>query len=119
MTVAGYIAQALRAATFTFTSEAELQDGIALALQSAQIVFTREVRLTPRNRIDFFVAGGTGIEVKVDGSLSALVRQLHRYAELENVRELVVVTSLIRLSRLPPDLCGKPITAVCLARGIS
>jgi len=103
---------ALNAVAFRFQDEVELQDGIAIALGRADIPHRREVVLSPKDRIDFMLNDGVGIEVKIDGSVSALTRQLIRYAKLPQISALLVVVSAIRLSNLPSQIEGKPV--VCL-----
>ena len=97
---------ALHTHGFGFSSEEDLQTGIASALEASGIAFEREVRLSGRDRIDFLV-GAIGVEVKTDGTLSALLRQLSRYAEHRAIGQLVVVTNRARLTVLPPMLRGK------------
>jgi hypothetical protein len=109
------VATALRRHRFRFGAEHELQEGIAQVLSTASIAFRREVRLSDEDRIDFLCEGGVGLEVKVDGSLAALTRQLHRYAQSAEVRALVVVTSRVRLSALPREINGKAVEVVTLA----
>lgn len=76
------ITQRIKNHAFSFADEDELQRGLAEVMpETAQ----REVRLTPRDRIDFLV-DGIGIEVKLAGSISALTRQLHRYAQSRRSR---------------------------------
>lgn len=98
------------------SSESVLQDGIAAALTDAGVVFEREARLDALSRPDFMV-GGLAIEVKVGGSWAALVRQLHRYAGHERVKGLLVVSSRMRLMRVPRELAGKPV-AVAAVMGV-
>lgn len=107
------ITTALRRHRFRFTSEAELQAGIALALESEELPVAREVELFPGSRIDFLV-GRVGVEVKVDGSLGAVTRQLHRYAESDRVDALVLVSSRNRHARQPGSMSGKPLRVVIL-----
>ena|SRR6266536_1553684 len=102
---------------FNEASEDALQRGIAEVLSGAGISFKREVPLTRGDRIDFLV-GAIGVECKTDGSLSALVRQLFRYAQADQVEALVVVTTRLRLARLPPSFNGKPITVVATLGGL-
>ena len=101
---------------FASSEEAQLQDGIAAALIAAGVPHTRELRLGTRDRIDFLV-GTVGLEVKIDGSLPALARQLQRYAEAPIVSELVVFTTRARLAQLPATLLGKPVR-VALQLGV-
>lgn len=93
---------------YDLTSEDDLQQGLAEAMLRERVEFQKEVRLSPRDRIDFMV-GRVGVEVKVGGSLSALIRQLYRYAEHQEVDSLVLVSSRIRLDRLPDTILGKPV----------
>ena len=107
------LSKLLQSFRFSFSSEKELQEGIAQALTSKGVSFEREVVLARGDVIDFLV-GAVGIEVKIGGSLSDLTRQLHRYAQHERVGELLVVTSRARLSNLPSQLNGKPVVASVL-----
>ena len=68
----------------------------------------REVRLSVGERIDFLVYD-VGIEVKIDGSVAALMRQAARYLRCDEVRSLVVVTTLARHRALPADMFGKAV----------
>lgn len=107
----------LSATRFRFATEEELQDGIAEALRDHHP--QREVRLSAHDRIDFLL-WGVGIEVKIKGGVSALTRQLVRYAELPAIAALVVVTSQRQYAlQLPRTLGGKPVVVVCAQRGIA
>lgn len=53
----------------------------------------REVRLSGRDRIDLLTACGIGVECKIKGSPSSIVAQLLRYAESDEVKSLILVTS--------------------------
>lgn len=107
----GFVVAILRHHAFHFTNERDLQDGIALVLAEVPGV-RREYICSPRDRLDFLLPGGVGIEVKVDGSLQALTRQLHRYAERPEITALIVVTSRRSHMQVPTLLCGKPVTVV-------
>lgn len=113
------VAQALGRVAYRFSNEAELQEGLAIALSQAGIVHQREVVLTKRDRIDFLLTGGLGIEVKIDGSISALTRQLFRYAELPQITALVVVVGKNTLGNLPPAINGKPVHVVRIQRAFA
>lgn len=103
---AAALATLLEGYSLDASTELALQDGIASALTDADVAFEREVRLDAGSRPDFMV-GGVAVEVKVGGSWAALVRQLHRYAKHERVTELLVVSSRVRLVRVPAELGGK------------
>jgi len=94
---------------FRAPSEALLQEAIAKVFTQDGIAFEREVSIGGRERIDFLVDGVLGLEIKVDGSLSEITRQLHRYAQCERIRELVLATTRTRHRSLPDTLAGKPI----------
>lgn len=106
--------EVLRSVRFRYSSEEDLQLGIDQVLRNRSVVFEREVRLDPHNRIDFLVEGGIGIEVKIDGSVEELGRQVLRYLLHERVQEVVVVTTRATHRDLPPTLEGKRITVVYL-----
>jgi len=111
------ITRALRAHRFRYDQETELQEGIGEVLRAAGIAYEREVSLGRGDRIDF-VAGGVGIEVKRAGGLSAVTRQLHRYAQAPTLEALVLVTDRMQLTRLPDTLGGKPVAVVSLLGGL-
>lgn len=103
-------------------TEAELHRLVETALRLGGEVFQHEVRLGPRNRIDFLVDGGIGIEIKRGKPpMLPLVNQLTRYAASPRITELVVVVER-NLHRSPgPTIYDKPIHYVALNKqwGIS
>lgn len=107
----------LHAHRFAHANELELQDAIAEAFEAWSIPFEREVRLNARDRLDFLV-GVVAVEVKVQGSRSDLLRQLHRYTESTRVWS-IVVASTRAIHRLP-ELCinEKPVRVVYLGSGL-
>lgn len=107
---------AIAAHRFSFSTEDELQRGIAEALTIAGIEFRREVVLTRQDRIDFLLPGKIGVEVKTEGSISALTRQLHRYAQLDDIAVLVVVLGRVRLMNLPAMMNEKAIHLIPVMR---
>lgn len=96
------------------SSEAEVQRAIAHVFTGDGIPFDREVEIGEGDRIDFVVGGSIGVEVKVDGSLSSVTRQLHRYASSPLITELVLVTTRMRHRHMPAAINGKSITVVHL-----
>lgn len=96
----------LAAGRYSFGNEDELQLAIADRLGAGtDWSFTREHALSKADRIDFWMfTAGIGIEVKVRGGMSALIRQLHRYAQHPDVRGLLLVTSKPTLATLPSRL---------------
>lgn len=77
-------------------NEHGLQAAIADVLQYSLpgLVVLREHRFDSKDRIDFYLPDWlVGIEVKVTGGVSGVMRQLDRYAEHAEVAHLVLVTS--------------------------
>jgi len=112
---AGELCRVLGRYRLSVGDEDSMQRSIAGALDAESLKFDREVRRGV-DRIDF-VVGRVGIECKVAGSVSALIRQLFRYTEWQDLDELLVVTSLDRHRLAPTELNGKPIL-VHVARGM-
>lgn len=114
MQVSG-IVQAVKAYRFHYSNEKELQEAVGRALLTAKIPHERE-KILPDGfgTIDFLVAGGIGIEIKIKGSPSAVTRQLLRYLKCEAISELVLVTGRSKLGNLPRELLGKRLTVVTL-----
>jgi hypothetical protein len=115
---AAEVIEAIGQVAYRFNNESELQDGIAIALARAGIEHSREVVLSKCDRIDF-LAGDVGIEVKIDGSISALTRQLFRYAELPRITALVVVVGKNTLGNLPPAIKDKALQVVRITRAFA
>ncbi|WP_133158682.1 hypothetical protein [Clostridium thermosuccinogenes] len=86
--------------------EYSLQDAIAHLLMASGIPFKKEYKLAPRNRIDFFVEGGVGIEVKKGKpNRTDVVRQLERYASFGDINTIILVVE--RSVNIPARINGK------------
>ncbi len=110
------IADALhRLARARYFNEDQLQEAAARVITEAGFDVQREVRLSPRDRIDL-LAGRVGIEVKVDGGTAAVLRQLTRYAQSGQVDELILLTSRAR-HQMPAQIDGIPVRVVSLITG--
>lgn len=116
------IVDALSRARFRYANEHELHDGIAALLTSIGIAVGaehREVTLSPRDRIDFLLESGIGIEVKVDGGPRDVWRQMGRYAEHGRIRSLLLITTRARHAvGAPADLGGTPVSVAVLRGGL-
>lgn len=110
-TTASQLVETLGRFRFDESSEERLQDGIEAVLRDLGVAFVREARLSDEDRIDFITHDGVGIEVKVDGSAASVLRQLHRYAHLDTVQALVLVTTK-RRHQVPAALGKKPVRVV-------
>jgi hypothetical protein len=101
---------------FSYTNEAELQQGIERVLVASGHAFRREKHISRKNRPDFLLEDGVAVEVKIEGSLTAVLRQLSRYAEQESISAIVFVTTrAVQAMRIPKEFCAKPVRVVLLA----
>lgn len=57
---------------------------------------------------------GTGIEVKIKGSLTEVTRQVHRYAQSEQVESLILITARGSHRGLPREMNGKRVIVIYL-----
>ena len=87
------ISSVLKSWSIPHQTEREMQEAIEEILEAEGIEFTREHRLDSGSRIDFLTKDGQGIECKIKGGYSAVLRQLIRYAEFDDIKELVLVSS--------------------------
>lgn len=97
---------------YRIACEADLQEGLARVLTASSIPFQKEFRLSAKDRIDFLLDSGVGIEVKVQGSTPDLIRQLARYAADPRVVGLLVVTTKRQHLAVPSNLVGVPVAAL-------
>lgn len=117
MTVVDEIVKALSAERLPFGPEAQFQEAVEPVMRLVCPDVIREHRFNPHSRIDFFVPShGIGVECKVQGVFSQVERQLERYAQIDDVRVLVLVTASARLGQLPTTFLGKPLYVVATWR---
>jgi hypothetical protein len=88
------------------SDEFQIQSMVEQALLEHQISFEKEYRLAPRNRIDFFIDGGIGLEVKRGKpNKTQVTKQLQRYATSEEIKAIVLVVD--RTVAIPNEINGK------------
>jgi len=104
---------------FRFNNEATLQDAIETVLRDNALPFEREVIIGPNGRLDFLVHPGIAVEVKIDGSLPELTRQVFRYTQNPRIGSILIVTSRLRLMGVVEEINGKPIASLYLRSGLS
>ncbi len=107
------IIKELMSRRFEYQCEDDLQQAIASVLSDCSIPFVREHRMNAKDRPDFTVEK-IAVEVKIEGSVTAVTRQLHRYAQLDEVDEVVLVTSRSKHRSVPREMNGKPVSVVYL-----
>lgn len=109
----------LKTYRYPIGSEAGLQLGLARVLTDHDIDFIREHNLGAEyGRIDFYLPGDKcGIELKIKGSRSEVLRQLHRYAQSPDISSLILITGRARLAFAPITICEKPVLAASLWDG--
>lgn len=111
------VADVLAGFRFGYADEASLQESIGRALDARLPGAARaEVRLSPRDRIDFLV-GRVGVETKVAYSNDAVRRQLVRYSASPKLDELLLVTTR-PTHRMPDTIAGKPTLVHFLAGSV-
>ena len=104
---------------YLFGDEYQLQEAVATVLTGAGEEVRRELILDRKNRADVMLQDGILVEVKVDGSLSAALRQCERYSALDSVHGIVLAASVAWARRglvSRPLMGGKPFALVHLAR---
>jgi hypothetical protein len=106
--------ETLSRARFHFNTETDLQNGIEQWL-TGKFEFRREVELNDADRIDFLV-GAVGVEVKIGGSRADVIRQLHRYAQCDQIEALLLVTTRVR-HEMPDTINNKPLRTFSLVLG--
>ena len=109
-----HITSALENKRFRFTTEDELQQGIEIALTQAKLPFEREKILSLRDRPDFVVGQHFAIEIKIKGTLAQALRQINRYAEHTDIKEILVVGTPYWIPKLPASIGDKPVYAMRL-----
>jgi hypothetical protein len=106
----------LRAHTFRFADERELQDSVAVVLSGCGgFAVEREVRAGP-DRFDLRV-GTVVVEVKIAGGSAAALQQCLRYLQREDVTALLLIgPPLWGADPFPPTLAGKPFAFLPIGR---
>lgn len=98
------------------TNEHQLHRIIEQILIGNSFLFSSEVRLSVRDRIDILTDGGIGIEIKTKGSAASVAAQLLRYAECDQVQALILVTSKrLHLTTgffREKEILGKPLVGI-------
>ena len=98
---------------FSAATESVLHDAVQEVFQSENVEVVPERILSARDRIDFYVPDGrVGVECKIDGSATEVMRQLLRYTESPEISGIVLLTSRTKHRNIPATLGGKPVRVV-------
>ncbi len=89
--------------------ERKLADNFETILRNDRTEYQREHDLGAGDRVDFFVNGNLAVEIKTNGSYTAVLQQLSRYAQHDQVRGVLLVTTRAEHKRMPPELANKPL----------
>jgi hypothetical protein len=118
VSLSGFI-ELLKTYRYSVGSEDSFQRGVEEVLHRHRIPFLREHQLGREyGRIDFYLPDlRLGIELKIKGSPSQVLRQLHRYAQCPDVAALILLTSRSRLTFSPMQINGRPVFAVPVWEG--
>jgi len=104
---------------YRYRGEIQLQDGMQYVLEQAGYQVERERVLGPRRQRGDLWIDGLVVEVKVDGSLSAALRQVSDYMQCATVRG-VILASTERWAKTPlqhlPEWGGKPFMMIQVQR---
>lgn len=116
MTTSISIVEFLKQYKYPVGNEVAFQEMLDTVLRDGGFNVIREFNLGfGHGRIDFYLPEQKiGIELKVKGSPSEVIRQMHRYAQSELVDSLVLVTGRARLDFGSKELNGKPLLIACL-----
>src|SRR5688572_22986240 len=114
------VAKLLKGYRYNVGSECDFQCGVLDVLTQSQIDCESEYDLGPGcGRIDLFLPRfRIGIELKVKGSPSQILRQLYRYARCPIVTSLLLMTSRPRLNPIPLSIHGKPLAVLSVWEGL-
>lgn len=94
--------------------EYQLQGMVGAVLRERGLSFEKEYRLGPRNRIDFLVEGGIGVEIKKGKPPKmAVIGQVERYAACRQIKAIILVVEQL-IHDVPKEINGKPCLLIAL-----
>lgn len=117
------VAKHLRSYRFHWHNEVTLQRAVHKALREGSWKVVREHRLSPSDRVDFYLTSEDGlrlaVELKVQGDMEDVQRQVARYAASPTVDGVLLVSTSNRLATgLAETASDKPVRAVVVSGGL-
>jgi len=110
MNTADIIFSKIRSYRINGNKESDYHAGMKRILDVANIRYVHEYILSDKDRIDFYLPDfQIGIEIKIDGSVEQVNRQMRKYADSDDIRTLFLYTTRNRHINVAPELGGKPI----------
>lgn len=100
---------------FPLHDEKRAQADLAQALEESGIAYEREVVLATGDVVDFMLADGVALEVKLRAPKRAIYRQLTRYARHAPVAGIILASNTAM--GLPESINGKPVAIMSLGAG--
>jgi hypothetical protein len=104
----------IRAGAYRIGHEALLQMDLEKHFVARGVPYEREFRFSATERVDFFVDGHIALELKIHASRRAILRQMERYAAVERVDSLILMTAAAM--GMAPRINDKPVYVVQLGR---
>ena len=99
------------------SSEDEVQIQIEELLTGLNISFKREKKLSNKDRIDFFLTElNIGVEIKIKGSATSILRQCERYCKRGEIKALLLISS--KFMGFPKELNKRPCYFIGLSKGL-
>jgi len=107
------VAKLVKGHRYNVGSECDFQRGVLDVLTRSRIACEAEYDLPGSGRIDLFLPQlRIGIELKVKGSPTQILRQLYRYARCPILASLLLISSRPRLNPIPLSIYGKPLAVL-------
>ena len=104
---------------YRITNESQLQEIILAPLEETGYAVVPECRLDSKSRIDFLLkytkfdympSPQIGVEIKVKGATTQIIRQIHRYTESKYIQGLILLTTKTTHLAIPGSLKNNIVT---------
>lgn len=104
---------------YRVNSEYMMHNAVAQVLKENHIHYEREYPLTSSSRVEFFLPeDGVVIECKIEGGFSPVLRQVQRYAMVEEVNEIILLTTRSTHRGIPSEISGVMVHVIWTGRAM-